>query len=159
MGTLSKLSNSRIYDLRVQIETQTCVPAAAQKIVGLTRGKLSPSVDSEPVSTLAIKTGTKFTLIGTPEHLRINLVALDQGPDVDYAEAQDIDPASDPRNLRRVDELVRRLPITLMNDPRPGSKLLVLDIDYTIVDTRPMMDGALPSSECARPGLHEFLEL
>lgn len=35
----------------------------------------------------------------------------------------------------------------------------MLDLDYTIVDTKPLIDGSLPSSECARPQLHEFLEL
>lgn len=34
----------------------------------------------------------------------------------------------------------------------------MLDIDYTLVDTRPLIDGALPPIECARPGLHDFLE-
>lgn len=28
-----------------------------------------------------------------------------------------------------------------------------------IVDTKPLLNGALPSSECARPGLHDFLKL
>lgn len=69
-----------------------------------------------------------------------------------------------------------------MNAPREGKKLLVLDLDYSkplsyrivsfdrgiidiflfssaIVDTKPLLSGTLPSSECARPGLHDFLEL
>jgi len=62
-----------------------------------------------------------------------------------------------------------------MNEPRAGKGLLVLDLDYStllsirvqdkvelipaIVDTKPMIAGSLPPSECARPGLHEFLEL
>lgn len=45
----------------------------------------------------------------------------------------------------------------IINPPRPGKKLLVLDLDYTIVDTKPLVDGSLPANECARPGLHEFL--
>jgi ubiquitin-like domain-containing CTD phosphatase 1 len=60
-----------------------------------------------------------------------------------------------------------------MNEPRPGKGLLVLDLDYSelagctgrwaqlipaIVDTKPLIAGSLPPSECARPGLHEFLE-
>jgi hypothetical protein len=51
------------------------------------------------------------------------------------------------------------LPLQIINAPRPGKNLLVLDLDYTLVDTRPLVDGSLPASECARPGLHEFLEL
>lgn len=64
-----------------------------------------------------------------------------------------------------------------MNPLRPGKKLLVLDLDYSkdsstrqicqphltwhstaIVDTKPLLSGSLPPSECIRPGLHEFLE-
>jgi ubiquitin-like domain-containing CTD phosphatase 1 len=65
-----------------------------------------------------------------------------------------------------------------MNPPRPGKKLLVLDLDYSmsnhvhvtsndntkfcaniaIVDTKPLLEGSLPPPECARPHLHEFLE-
>jgi len=33
-----------------------------------------------------------------------------------------------------------------------------LDIDYTILDTKPLLEGSLPPAECARPGLHDFLE-
>jgi ubiquitin-like domain-containing CTD phosphatase 1 len=28
-----------------------------------------------------------------------------------------------------------------------------------ILDTKPLTSGALPPAECARPGLHEFLEM
>jgi ubiquitin-like domain-containing CTD phosphatase 1 len=34
-----------------------------------------------------------------------------------------------------------------------GSQLII-----AIVDTKPLIAGSLPPSECARPGLHEFLE-
>ena len=40
------------------------------------------------------------------------------------------------------------------NPPRPGKKLLVLDIDYTIFDHRSPAETA---AELRRPHLHEFL--
>ena len=57
-----------------------------------------------------------------------------------------------------------------MNEPRPGKRLLVLDLDYSerrpgtgltiaLVDTRPLLDGSLPTTECARPYMHQFLEM
>lgn len=46
----------------------------------------------------------------------------------------------------------------LINSLRPGKKLLVLDLDACLVDTRPLVDGRLPAEECARPGLHAFLK-
>jgi ubiquitin-like domain-containing CTD phosphatase 1 len=42
----------------------------------------------------------------------------------------------------------------LLNEPRPGKKLLVLDIDYTLFDHR---SAAETGNELMRPFLHEFL--
>lgn len=41
-----------------------------------------------------------------------------------------------------------------LNDPRPGKKLLVLDVDYTLFDHR---SNAERADELRRPYLHEFL--
>lgn len=46
----------------------------------------------------------------------------------------------------------------IINPPREGKKLLVLDLDYTLVDTKPLISGSLPPLECARPYLHSFLQ-
>ena len=98
--------------------------------------------------------------------------------DVDLA----IDPVAaaaylnDQRNLRKIREHTAKLQLNIINPPRPGKRLLVLDIDYSeflaplgfivltgghpaILDTKPLTSGALPPGECARPGLHEFLEM
>jgi ubiquitin-like domain-containing CTD phosphatase 1 len=40
-------------------------------------------------------------------------------------------PAEDPRNKRMIDVLIKKYPITVMNEPRPGKRLLVLDLDYS----------------------------
>lgn len=42
----------------------------------------------------------------------------------------------------------------MLNQPRPGKKLLVLDIDYTLFDHR---STAQTGAELMRPYLHEFL--
>lgn len=44
--------------------------------------------------------------------------------------------------------------IKVLNDPRPGKKLLVLDIDYTLFDHRSVAERGY---ELMRPYLHEFL--
>jgi NLI interacting factor-like phosphatase. len=44
--------------------------------------------------------------------------------------------------------------IDILNEPRPGKKLLVLDIDYTLFDHR---SAAEQGYELMRPYLHEFL--
>lgn len=89
---------------------------------------------------------------------------------------------NDRRNRRKIQEMTQKLNPTVMHPLRVGKKLLVLDIDYSeshlpfycdilpsiplcrchlnlaILDTKPLLSGALPPTECARPRLHEFLE-
>jgi len=65
---------------------------------------------------------------------------------------------NDRRNLRKIKEAVASTNVNLMNPLREGKSLLVLDLDYTILDTKPLTSGTLPPSMCARPHLHEFLE-
>ena len=109
----------------------------------------------------------------------MNLPDVVNDLDVDLA----IDPVAaaayinDQRNLRKIREHTAKLQLNIINPPRPGKRLLVLDIDYSeigvvlvfgfhvltgllpaILDTKPLTSGALPPAECARPGLHEFLE-
>ncbi|CAE6504067.1 unnamed protein product [Rhizoctonia solani] len=67
--------------------------------------------------------------------------------------------AQDQRNLRKISEAAQSLSLNLIYPLRPGKKLLVLDFDRTLVDTKPLKSGVLPAEECIRPGLHDFLEL
>ncbi|KAJ8581039.1 HAD-superfamily subfamily IIID h [Rhizopogon salebrosus TDB-379] len=80
--------------------------------------------------------------------------------DVDFADnpAADAVYKNDQRNIQKVKEATKKLQINIIHPLREGKRLLVLDIDYTILDTKPLTSGSLPSAECARPGLHEFLE-
>ncbi|KAL7423090.1 hypothetical protein Q5752_002389 [Cryptotrichosporon argae] len=172
--------NDLIFDFRTRIEQLTSVPADGQKLIGLVRGKLPPSADGERFSTLGLKKALKFTMVGTPADERVRAPPRAETDDFDVTYptrparemaphahvapmVQDgktrygVTPAEDPRNIRLVRQLVTHRKVDVMNPPREGKRLLVLDLDYTIVDTRPMIDGALPSVECARPGLHDFL--
>lgn len=68
-------ADTRIYDFKETIHTLTRVPIAVQKIIGLTKGKLSPEMDSKRFGSLGLKRPggagvIKFTLVGTPEELR-----------------------------------------------------------------------------------------
>ncbi|RSH91132.1 hypothetical protein EHS25_010308 [Saitozyma podzolica] len=165
--------NDMVYDFRNLIHGLTRVPPARQKLIGLSKGKLPPEADPLRFATLGIKKGCKFTMIGTPEELSFKdpkdvfLPEVLDDFDVTYAshpagisgkKRRALPPADDPRNKRKVTEIVKTRPITVMSEPRPGKRLLVLDLDYTLVDTKPLLAGSLPSEECARPGMHEFLE-
>ena len=56
--------------------------------------------------------------------------------------------------VMQVHKRVKEYKVKLLNDMRPGKKLLVLDIDYTLFDHR---STAETGAELMRPYLHEFL--
>jgi len=156
--------SDRIFDLKVVLFSMTDVPPERQKILGLVKGKLPP--DDERIGDLRLMSGKKFTLVGTPQGRELKdpnrmelLSDVVNDLDVDFS----AEPAAaeshknDQRNIRKIREATEKLQINLINPLREGKRLLVLDIDYTILDTRPLTSGALPPSECARPRLHEFL--
>lgn len=157
--------SDRVFDLKTALYNLTKVPPERQKILGLVKGKLPP--DQGRIADLRLITGKKFTLIGTPEGDEIKdpsqlefLPDVVNDLDVDFSD----DPAAsaayknDQRNIRKVKEATEKLEVNIIHPLRQGKKLLVLDIDYTILDTKPLTSGSLPPAECARPGLHEFLE-
>ncbi|KAH8826866.1 HAD subfamily IIID h [Flagelloscypha sp. PMI_526] len=159
------LARVSVYDLKVSLQNLTRVPPDRQKILGLVKGKLPP--EQARIADLKLITGKKFTLVGTAEGDEFkdpsqieNLPDVINDLDVDFTK----DPnaslryKNDKRNIRKVKEASDALQVNIIHPLRPGKKLLVLDIDYTILDTKPLTSGQLPPSECARPGLHEFLE-
>ncbi|KAJ3541306.1 hypothetical protein NM688_g6107 [Phlebia brevispora] len=163
--TLDIAESDRVYDLKVALYSLTNVPPERQKVLGLAKAKL-PS-DEVAIRELKLVTGKKFTLVGTPEGDEIKDPSqLEFLPDVlnDF----DVDFSSNPRaadayrndqrNLRKIREHTQRLNLNIIYPLREGKRLLVLDIDYTILDTKPLTTGALPPQECARPRLHQFLE-
>lgn len=57
--------------------------------------------------------------------------------------------------LAKIEKRIKDYKIEILNEPRPGKKLLVLDIDYTLFDHRSVAETA---NELMRPFLHEFLQ-
>ncbi|KAJ1726636.1 hypothetical protein LPJ72_006272, partial [Coemansia sp. Benny D160-2] len=59
-------------------------------------------------------------------------------------------------SLEEIEKTAEAMEVRIINAPRPGRKLVVLDLDYTIMDcsTTGVPENAI---EMARPGLHEFL--
>ncbi|PPQ93229.1 hypothetical protein CVT25_015227 [Psilocybe cyanescens] len=157
--------SDRLYDLKTAIYSLTKVPTERQKILGFVKGKLPP--DQVRISELPILPTKKFTVIGTPEGDEIkdpsqleSLPDVINDLDVDFTENMVASNRyqHDARNIRKVHEAIKNLSVNIIHPLRKGKKLLVLDIDYTILDTKPLTSGSLPPAECARPGLHEFLE-
>ncbi|KAI6036428.1 hypothetical protein BKA83DRAFT_4162668, partial [Pisolithus microcarpus] len=133
--SLDLAESDRVYDLKAALLSLTNVPPERQKILGLVKGKLPP--DEGKNVHLKIAPGKNFILVGTPAGDEIK------------------DPS---QTFRKIREATSNLQINIINPLREGKRLLVLDLDYTIVDTKPLTSGSLPPVECARPGLHEFLE-
>ncbi|KAB5596234.1 Cysteine desulfurase NFS1 [Ceratobasidium theobromae] len=163
--TVTIAESDRVLDLKEKLFTLTRVPNERQKILGLVKGKLPD--DSVRVADMKFAPTKKFTLVGTPVGEEFKEISEDQLPDVvndfdlqiDAASAEAKSMAQDKRNIRKILEAAKNLNINIMYPLRPGKKLLVLDLDYTLLDTKPLTSGMLPAEECARPGLHEFLEL
>ncbi|KAJ2509365.1 hypothetical protein GGI11_005915 [Coemansia sp. RSA 2049] len=59
-------------------------------------------------------------------------------------------------SVEEMEKTAKAMEVRIINAPRPGRKLVVLDLDYTIMDcsTTGVPENAI---EMARPGLHEFL--
>ncbi|THH06715.1 hypothetical protein EW145_g3892 [Phellinidium pouzarii] len=159
--------SDRVYDLKSLLFSMTNVPPDRQKILGLVKGKLPP--EEETIANLKLTNGKKFSLIGTPMGNELKdpsqlelLPDVFNDLDVDFSENPEASQAyiADKRNQRKIRDATQRLRgnVNLMYPLREGKKLLVLDIDYTILDTKPLLEGSLPPTECARPRLHEFLE-
>lgn len=163
--SLDLAESDRVYDLKAALSTLTTVPPERQKILGLVKGKLPP--DDGKISDLKITPGKNFTLIGTPAGDEIkdpsqleSLPDVVNDLDIDVTESPQAAARykNDPRNVRKIREATSKLEINIIHPLREGKRLLVLDLDYTILDTKPLTSGSLPPAECARPGLHEFLE-
>ncbi len=71
-----------MYDFRQRLMELTNVPPERQKLIGLTKGKLSVELDSARFGTLGIKQQCKFTMIGTPEELSFKDPSDARLPDV-----------------------------------------------------------------------------
>jgi len=144
----------------------TSVLPKRQKIVGLysatsplTKGKSQAEVDMMPLSQLSIPNKKKFMLVGTAEeNIFVELKAEDM-PDVfndfDY-DPKTADPAHTEENLVKMHKRIKKAEIHLINQPRPGKKLLVLDLDYTLLDMK-ALDKITSTQEMMRPHLDEFL--
>jgi ubiquitin-like domain-containing CTD phosphatase 1 len=120
-------------------------------------GKLA--TDDCLLSNLNLKVGMKIMMMGSLER---EYEAVDVPPEERPDVNNDLDIPDDDNEplenreiyLNKVVRRVKEYNVNILNAPREGKKLLVLDIDYTLFDHRsPAESGA----ELMRPFLHEFL--
>ena len=158
-------STQTLSELKSLIYEQTHILPDRQKLMGL---KLKVSGIITNTTTMdELNLSTKIMLMGTPEESITELNSLKAvQPDLSEGqeeEQQDTtwieDPDTIPLDKReevqtKLERRVGTYQGKILNEPRQGKKLLVLDIDYTLFDHR---SAAETGAELMRPYLHEFL--
>jgi len=138
--TLQIADSDRIFDLKAVLFSMTDVPPERQKILGLVKGRLP--ADDGRIGDIGLINGKKFQLVGTPQGRELKdpsrmelLSDVVNDLDVDFS----ANPAAaeshknDLRNIRKIREATEKLKINFINPLREGKRLLVLDIDYSLV--------------------------
>ncbi|KAK0532493.1 hypothetical protein OC835_003322 [Tilletia horrida] len=170
-----------VADLKAVLFSLTDVPADRQKLLGLVKGALPPdqvSLGSITIPPSSLKgrnehgdRNVHIMLLGTPleatfkDPSSLATFAEDLSEnteDVDFSSPssrqQGLEPAKDPANHKKLNKVIKRFSnFSVINEPRPGKRLLVLDLDYTLADTKRLLDTNSYALDAARPGLHEFL--
>lgn len=151
--------SNTILQLKQQVCEQTGVLPDRQKLLGLKyKGKVVG--DDVRISMLSLKPNMKIMMMGTREENLVNV--LQSSVDKDGCEViNDFDIGEDEIMIENRDEYLAKIKkrvdnynFNILNEPRPGKKLLVLDVDYTLFDHRSVAEKGI---ELMRPYLHEFL--
>jgi len=144
--------------LKKAIELQTGVKVERQKLLNL-KFKGKPAEDGVKLATLELKSGFKIMMMGSLEEDITSAATVPDNAgddvinDLDLTE-EEIALENREEYLNKIAKRVSTHEIKVLNEPRPGKKLLVLDIDYTLFDHR---SAAECGNELMRPFLHEFL--
>jgi ubiquitin-like domain-containing CTD phosphatase 1 len=158
--------SSNVGDLKSALFSLTEVLPKRQKVLGIPRTIESVlPTDDTIIADIPFKPEHKLMLVGTREEdiSQLTSVLADiedeivNDLDVDYTP----DNPSDVRvvlhhdaNARKLRRRLETTEIRILNEPRSGKKLLVLDLDYTLFDFK---GNASTIAELGRPGLHRFL--
>ena len=148
--------------LKREIARETGVEPKRQKLLGL-RVKAGAALSDETSLGDVVVRGKKIMMMGSPE------TAIAAARQDEETAAQEPDPEDDfepeesaalavaerPENKEKLSRRLAAVQPKLLAEPRPGKKLLVLDIDYTLFDHRSTAERPL---ELRRPFLLEFLD-
>ena len=117
-----------------------------------------PPADDTLLLNLNLKNGAKIMMMGSSEQAikDVSEVVNDTSVINDFEEeiAQQLSTEYREEYLNKVENRVKSYEVKILNEPREGKKLLVLDIDYTLFDHK---STAETGRELMRPYLHEFL--
>lgn len=150
--------STSISELKQLAYQKTGVRPERQKLLGIKATPKSDQLEKSTLRDLKVKNGAKIMLMGSKEdEIAAANTIPDDLPDVvdDFGKKPD-DIAVQEREefQKKVQRRVKDYQIKVLNEPRKGKKLLVLDIDYTLFDHRSIGEKGV---ELMRPYLHEFL--
>ena len=159
-----------VGDVKTALFAQTNVRQDRQKLAGFRLAKAGGALDdSTPLSSLKLKCKGekkphKFRMMGTAEAAiaASQAAAADAKRDVvifddlelDYFPTQ-AELENDLAAQRMLGEKCASTQINIIHAPRPGKKLLVLDLDHTLLDFSSKHQGNM--AELKRPGMDAFL--
>ena len=150
-------AGTTVSELKQAIQAHTGVLPEGQKLLGV-RFPHKTDIDALTLSELGMKNGGKIMMMGSREETiaAAQEVPADSSDVVDdcYIKFNDIPIESRQEFLAKVDRRVKDYPIKILNEPRPGKKLLVLDVDGTLFDNWSVGEKG---SDLMRPFLHGFL--
>ncbi|KAM3844639.1 ubiquitin-like domain-containing CTD phosphatase 1 isoform 4-T8 [Vipera latastei] len=146
-----------VLDLKQSLKGLTGVLPERQKLLGL-KVKGKPAENDVKLGSLKLKPNTKIMMMGTREESLEDVL----GPPPDNEdvvndfdiEEEVVEVENREENLLKISRRVKDYKIEILNPPREGKKLLVLDVDYTLFDHRSCAETGI---ELMRPYLHEFL--
>lgn len=146
-----------VADLKREILYKTAVRPERQKLLNI-KMKGKGSDEECKISSLKLKPNFKIMMMGSLEQ---DIVEANTAPSnlpevVNDFDIEDEAVAIENQEvyLAKVSRRVKEYEVKILNELRPGKKLLVLDIDYTLFDHR---TTAQSGAELMRPYLHEFL--
>jgi len=158
-------STQTLSELKSLICEQTHILPDRQKLMGLKLKTAGVLTNTTTIDELNLS--SKIMLMGTPEESITELNAakpvqpdLSEGQeeeqqDTTWIEDPDTVPLDKREEVRiKLERRIKTYQGKVLNEPRQGKKLLVLDIDYTLFDHR---SAAETGAELMRPYLHEFL--
>ncbi|XP_059126356.1 ubiquitin-like domain-containing CTD phosphatase 1 isoform X2 [Peromyscus maniculatus bairdii] len=131
--TLSE--DDTVLDLKQFLKTLTGVLPERQKLLGL-KVKGKPAENDVKLGALKLKPNTKIMMMGTREESLEDVLC--PPPDNDDVindfdiEDEIVEVENREENLLKISRRVKEYKVEVLNPPREGKKLLVLDVDYTL---------------------------
>lgn len=96
--------------------------------------------DDFKICNLKLKSGFKVMMMGSLEEQIAEVNSAPQGmPDVINdldIEEEEVKIENQEVYLAKIEKRIKEYEVKILNEPRPGKRLLVLDIDYTLFDHR-----------------------